>query len=75
MPTRRGWSELSQGKRRIIMLAGATEASLKIAALIDIKRRPADQIRGAKQTWAAAVILINSFGVMPLVYFRFGRRP
>jgi len=31
-----------------------------VAALIDIKRRPASQMRGRKRVWAAAVALIRS---------------
>jgi len=49
-------------------------ARLSGAALIDIKRRPASQIRGPKQVWAAAVAIINSAGVLPISYFVFGRR-
>jgi hypothetical protein len=47
---------------------------LKAAALIDIKRRPTDQIRGSKWFWAPAVAVVNSAGVVPLSYFVFGRR-
>jgi hypothetical protein len=56
------------------MTAAAAEGILKTAALIDIKRRPASQIRGSKWIWALVVLLVNSFGGAPLVYFAFGRR-
>jgi Phospholipase_D-nuclease N-terminal len=45
---------------------------LLAAALIDIKRRPASQIRGSKRMWTAAS-LINWF-IGPVAYFIFGRR-
>ena len=45
--------------------------SLQIAALVDIRRRPAEQIKGRKAAWVA-VSFINTFG--PLAYFKFGRR-
>ena len=45
------------------------EGGLKAAVLVDLKRRPASQIRGSKQLWAAAM-LMNSAGVLPLAYFR-----
>jgi hypothetical protein len=68
------WSDLSRGNRILIITAAVAEASLKTAALIDIKRRPASRIRGSKWIWAPAVVVVNSFGGAPLAYFAFGRR-
>jgi hypothetical protein len=45
-----------------------------MAALVDLARRPSDQIRGAKTLWAAAIIVINSVGVVPIAYLSRGRR-
>jgi len=73
-PSKRQWSDLSERSRRLIIVGAVVEAVLKAAALVDIKRRPATQIRGSKWLWATAVVLINSFGGAPLVYFAFGRR-
>lgn len=56
------------------MLGGAFEAGLKIAALIDLSQRPRDGVRGTKAAWAAALILVNSGGVVPVVYLLRGRR-
>jgi hypothetical protein len=74
MAARKQWSDLSKRSRRLIIVAGVAEASLKTVALIDIKRRPASQIRGSKWIWAAVVVVVNSFGGAPLSYFAFGRR-
>jgi hypothetical protein len=68
------WSDLSPRIRRLIIVSAVVEGTLKTAALIDIKRRPASQIRGSKWIWAAGVVLVNSFGGAPLSYFAFGRR-
>jgi hypothetical protein len=68
------WRDLSKRRRRLIIAAGVAETTLKTAALIDLKRRPASQIRGSKWIWAAVVVLVNSFGAAPLSYFAFGRR-
>ena len=74
MAGRRRWSDLTPGQRRLIMIGVAYEALLKIAALVDLKRRPADQVRGPKWAWALIVFLINSAGAAPLAYFRYGRK-
>jgi len=74
MTTRKKWSDLSQRNQALIITAAVAEGSLKVAALIDIKRRPASQIRGSKWIWATVVVLVNSFGLAPLSYFAFGRR-
>ena len=69
-----GWSDLSERSRKLIIAAGIVDVTLRIAALIDIKRRPASQIRGRKGLWAAVVAVVNSAGVLPVSYFLFGRR-
>ncbi|MCW2634856.1 MAG: hypothetical protein JWQ99_1223 [Blastococcus sp.] len=71
---RRRWSDLSQRSRRLIVLGAVVEGVLKIAALRDIRRRPATRIRGPKWAWLTAVTLVNSVGGAPLAYFLFGRR-
>ena len=73
MPTQQ-WSDLSERTRRLLITAAVADAALRIAALIDIRRRPAVQIRGRKRVWAAVVALVNSAGVVPISYFIFGRR-
>jgi hypothetical protein len=65
------WADLSEGQRKLLVAAAAAEASLKVAALIDIQRRPATQIRGPKALWRAAMV-VNLLG--PLSYFTIGRK-
>jgi len=74
MTARRHWSDLSERTRKLLLAAAIAEGILKIAALIDIKRRPASQIRGPKWLWAPVVAVVNSAGVVPISYFVFGRR-
>jgi hypothetical protein len=74
MSASKKWRDLSQGTRRLLLAGAAVEGGLKIAALVDIKRRPASEIRGSKWVWAALVVAVNSFGGAPLAYFAFGRR-
>lgn len=68
------WTDLSPRTRRLFVITAAFEGVLKIAALVDLARRPADEVRGSKPRWAVAIALINSFGVVPIAYFVFGRQ-
>jgi hypothetical protein len=70
----RRWRDLSEGTRRLILLGAVVEGSLKIAALRDLRRRPAAQVRGPKWLWATVVTLVNSVGAAPVAYLLFGRR-
>jgi hypothetical protein len=74
MAARRQWSDLSQRNRRLLIGAGVAEGVLKIAALVDLKRRPATQVRGPKWLWATVVAVVGSAGILPISYFLFGRR-
>jgi len=65
------WSELSPLKRRGVLLSGAVQLALLVAALADIWRRPKEEIRGDKRLWTA-VSFVNFVG--PIAYFVFGRR-
>jgi hypothetical protein len=65
------WSDLSPGQRRATVGAGLVELGLKIAAVVDLRRRPADEIRGSKPLWVA-LLFVNFVG--PLAYFAFGRK-
>ena len=70
----RRWSDLSERDRRLLIAAAAVEGALKAAALADLKRRPASEVRGPKRAWATGLVAVNSFGAAPLAYFVFGRR-
>jgi hypothetical protein len=75
MADRRRWSDLSEGTRRLIIVTAVAESILKGVALLDIKRRPANQIRGPKWLWVPVIVLVNAAGAVPISYFLFGRRP
>jgi len=68
------WSNLSQRNQRLLIAAAVVGTSLKTAALIDITRRPASEIRGPKWAWIPAVSILNSAGIAPVAYFVWGRR-
>jgi hypothetical protein len=67
-------SNLSDRQRQIIIVAAVFETALKTAMLIDLRRRPANQVHGPKWLWASTA-LINTAGLAPLSYFVVGRTP
>lgn len=71
---KRKWNELSPRTRKLIIIGGTFEGLLKVAALVDLARRPATEIRGSKRSWTLAVLLVNSVGLAPVAYFVLGRR-
>ncbi|MGN2635940.1 hypothetical protein ACTD5D_07045 [Nocardia takedensis] len=71
---RKRWSDLSPGSRRFIVVATALDSIAKAVALADLRRRPAEQVKGSKRVWATAITVVNSVGVLPLAYFALGRR-
>ncbi|MEI6450882.1 MAG: PLD nuclease N-terminal domain-containing protein [Actinomycetes bacterium] len=71
MAARKKWSDRSKLSRGLIVVAGVVEVVLLVATLIDLKRRPADQIKGSKRMWTA-LAFVNLVG--PIAYFAFGRR-
>jgi hypothetical protein len=68
---KRKWGELSPRRRRLIVVTGVVEVALLTATLVDIRRRPADRIKGPKWMWTA-LAFVNIVG--PIAYFVFGRR-
>jgi hypothetical protein len=65
---------MSPRARKVIVLGAAIETALKVAALLALARRPAEQVRGSKARWATAIVLANSAGAVPIAYFVMGRR-
>ena len=71
MSEKQRWQDLPPVQRCLIVAGGAVQLSLLASALVDIWRRPRDEIRGPKRLWVG-VSFINFIG--PLSYFAFGRR-
>ncbi|MFF1830234.1 PLDc N-terminal domain-containing protein [Paenarthrobacter sp. NPDC058040] len=71
MARKKTWRDMSTGQRVMVMISGAVNLALLIAAQRSLARTPEEQIRGNKVVWRAASF-INFFG--PVSYFLFGRR-
>ena len=70
----RRWRDLSPARRRTVMSVAAVDLGLRTWALVDLRRRPAQNVKGPKAAWAAGLVVVSSAGILPLVYFIFGRR-
>lgn len=68
--TKKDWRDLT-GRQKAALSAGSLQVSLLLAALLDIYRRPGQDIRGSKAIWTLASF-VNFVG--PISYFLFGRR-
>ncbi|MDD2858627.1 MAG: PLD nuclease N-terminal domain-containing protein [Candidatus Nanopelagicales bacterium] len=71
MATRKQWSDYSRNQQRLIIAAGAVEAVLTTIALVDLARRPKEQIRGSRALWLLGV-WVQPVG--PIAYLTMGRR-
>lgn len=68
---RRRWQDLSESQRRMVVVGAVVQIGLEMVALRDLRRRPADQVRGPKWVWVPAMS-VNFVG--PIAYFLVGRR-
>ncbi len=68
------WQSLTDGQRAAVATVAVLDASLRVAAVIDLARRPQCEVRGPKWLWALSLSVVNSLGVVPLAYFVRGRR-
>ncbi len=66
---KKSWSELSDAQKTAILVVGSIELSLTATALVDLARRPAEQVRGRKALWVLG-ILVQPVG--PVVYLAWG---
>ena len=53
----RKWSELSSGQKTAIVTLASVEMALTATALVDLIRRPADQVHGRKAVWGMALFV------------------
>ena len=70
MATQR-FADMPPARRRMLAVSAVIQFALLAAALIDIRRRPQEQIRGPKRLWAA-LAFVNFAG--PAAYFIVGRK-
>jgi hypothetical protein len=72
MTNKKKWSELTTAQKRGIVLSGTVQITLLVAALLDIYRRPKEEIRGNNKWLWTLASFVNFVG--PISYFLFGRK-
>ena len=65
------WSEMKPAQKGGIIVLAVLQFSLLIAALRDLRQRPAAEVKGNKRLWTAFAF-VNFIG--PITYFLFGRK-
>lgn len=70
----RKWEERHPAVSVAIKLGAAVDVALKVYALVDLAKRPEAEINGSKEAWVPALVLVNSLGLLPCAYLRWGRR-
>ena len=68
------WDKLPPWLRAALALGGMADATLRVYALVDVARRPEDEINGSKAVWVPALAVVSSMGLLPCTYLRWGRR-
>lgn len=54
---KKSWSELTSAQKTVVLTLVSIEVSLTATALLDLVRRPADQVHGRKGVWALALFV------------------
>jgi hypothetical protein len=72
--TKTRWRDMSDRQRALVVAGVVAETALKALALMDLKNRPAAEVRGPKWAWAVGLATVSSFGALPAAYFVVGRR-
>lgn len=71
MQNKQKWSQMSSGQKFAVLTVASIELALTATALVDLVRRPAEQVRGPKALWALGVFIQP---VGPIAYLTVGAR-
>jgi len=71
--TKKRFQDLPPVARAALGILGVIDIGLRVYALVDIAKRPDDQIEGPKEVWVPALAVVNSAGLLPLAYLKWGR--
>lgn len=71
-PSRSKWQDMTPAQRAFVIAGATVEIVLTTVAVVDLARRPADQVRGPKVLWLLGCAIQP---VGPITYLAVGRRP
>jgi hypothetical protein len=71
MGDRKRWADFTPAQKTAILVAASIELALTATALVDLARRPRDQVRGPKALWVLGCVVQP---VGPVAYLALGRR-
>lgn len=74
MSTTNDKDRLPKPARVFFGIAGLADAGLRTYALLDLMKRDAADINGSKELWVIGLSIVNSMGILPLVYLKWGRK-
>lgn len=64
------WRDMSPTQRAVVVVLSPIELAMTVAAAVDLRRRPQQQVRGPKALWWLA-IFVQPVG--PVAYLGWGR--
>jgi len=70
MANKKKWSDFTDTQKAAILVAASVELSLTASALVDLVRRPREQVRGPKALWLLGCF-VQPLG--PIAYLACGR--
>lgn len=70
-PSRSKWQDMTRGQRAFVVVGAGIEIALTTVAVVDLARRPAEQVRGPKVGWLLGCVIQP---VGPIAYLTLGRR-
>lgn len=71
---KKNWNDLTTAQRGAVIGVTAVDAGLRLWAGSDLATRTPDEVRGPKWLWGLGLSVVNSMGVLPVVYLLAGRR-
>ena len=71
MTEKRRWEDFTPAQKTAILVVASVELALTATALVDLDRRPRDEVRGPKVLWALGCVVQP---VGPIAYLLLGHR-
>jgi hypothetical protein len=75
MPSpREQWQQMTSAQRGGFIGVASLDVALRVWSLVDLAKRPAEDVHGPKWLWGVGLAVVNSAGMLPATYLLWGRR-